>query len=108
MKCAFLLLIWILIYSLFRGTLQTKRGFERIQAVEDRLRDVKEDNLRLERKLEDVKSDDYRLKMVREKLRLQRQDEVVVVLPGYEALVEQNNETKLTQNWEKWLNLLSN
>lgn len=109
MGWAFLVLVWMAIYSLFGGYLQTRKGFSRLEEVDRRLNDLKAENEALKEKQKVVNSEEYKIKVAREKLRLQRQDEVVVVLPDQDISIGQEN-LKVTEVkvWKKWVNLLLN
>lgn len=102
----FLLVVWSLISSMWRGYVQTKKGFSRLSEIEVRTSEVLKENEELKQKLEQVKSEEYRYKIVREKLRMQKPDEIVVVLPDKQNVMGYDVAKSLS-NWQKWLRLLT-
>lgn len=75
---------------------------ERI-AVRDRLR---EENQALQEKLNEVNSDAFIESQAREKLNLQREGEVVVVLPkGAETTQDEVVTAPDKPNWQQWIQL---
>lgn len=107
MVWGFLVVIWVAIYSVFGGFLQMMRGYQRLEDVERRLNELKDENSALRDKQKLVSTDDYKIRMAREKLRLQKEDEVVVILPDQESVIGLNNlEARKVEIWQKWLTLL--
>ena len=85
----------------------TRRGFERIKESERRLESVLKENQRLVAKFTEVSSDEHKEKLIREKLNMQRTDEVVVVLPKkLSKTIGSENEKRDIENWEKWKELV--
>ncbi len=103
----FLVVIWLLIVSMSRDYFQTKKGFLRIKETESRLVEVKSKNAELENRLKEVSLPEYKERLLREKLNLQRSDELVVILPGLGAkVIRQENTQEIHTNWRKWMSLL--
>ena len=100
-----MIVIWLLTTSMIRDFWQTRKGFLRIKETEERLVSVKKENEDLVKKANLVSSPEYKDKLVREKLNMQRGDEVVVVLANtnYKSKTLEDKEKGLA-NWEKWLN----
>ncbi|OGD82962.1 hypothetical protein A2572_04885 [Candidatus Collierbacteria bacterium RIFOXYD1_FULL_40_9] len=101
-----LLVLWMLILSVYKGFVQTRRGFLRLDEASLRLETVKRENNELRARLEVVNSEEYKLKIVRDKLRMQKQDEVVVVMPEDFSTISQDIEVVDKPIWSKWLGLL--
>ncbi len=101
-----LVVVWAMIFSLFKSFMQTRRGFERLDEAGKRLQEVQQENAALKVKLQEVNSDEYKTRIVREKLRMQKGDEVVVVMPEEATVMGLNVEKAERQNWKKWLDLL--
>lgn len=106
LRGVFLVLIWLLIVSMMRDFMQTRKGFDRIKETEARLVEVKRENQELLKKMSVVSSEEYREKLIREKLNMRLFDEVVVIMPRTES-VDQKEEgvDKEVKNWEKWLKI---
>lgn len=101
-----LLVLWMLILSVYKSFTQTRRGFSRLDEAERRLETVKRENTELRSKLEVVNSEEYKVKIVRDKLRMQKSDEVVVVMPTDQNVIRQDVEKEDMPTWSKWLDLL--
>lgn len=69
--------------------------------------EVQAEKATLTKKLELVKSDDYRRRLVREKLRLQKPDEIIVVMPEYNDTIGVKSEDNSKTNLEKWLEVFN-
>jgi len=107
MRWVFLLIVWVLIVSMIKDYMQTKKGFLRVKETENRLKTAKETNENLKKKLSLVSSEEYKEKLIREKLNMQKDDEVVVVLPGKQGeTIRQDSGERVMANWEKWLSVL--
>ena len=92
---------------MIRDYRETRKGFVRIKATEDRLTEVRSENQEKLKKLELVSSPEYKEKLIREKLNMQKTDEFVVVLQGSKNKVIGSDEAeKELKNWEKWLEVL--
>lgn len=52
-------------------------------------------------------TDDYKEKIIREKLNMQKEGEVLVVMPDKAFAQEEVRLVKFVPNWRKWWNLLS-
>lgn len=65
-----------------------------------------EENQELKMRLRTVSSEEYKIKIMREKLRMQKSDEVVVVIPSDTNVIRSNIEVLDEANWSKWLDLL--
>lgn len=108
-KALVLVIGWLLIFSLARDVWQTRVGFRRIIEAKRRLEAEQAKNESLKAKLELVLTEEYKEKIIREKLNMQKEGEVLAVLPKTDkskqvpGMVE--TETK-EANWEKWWNLI--
>lgn len=101
-----LVLVWGLILSVSRSFTQTRRGFLRLDEAAVRLDQVKKENDDLRLKLEMVSSEDHKVKIMRDKLRMQKSDEVVVVMPFDSHTISQESEHREKAIWNKWLDLV--
>ena len=89
---------------MFKDFLRTKKGFLRVEESNNRLKEAKMTNETLTRKLGVVSSPEYKEKLIREKLNMQRQGEIVVVLPaGNAKTIRQDEDEKNIENWQKWV-----
>ncbi|KKU30408.1 MAG: hypothetical protein UX41_C0005G0018, partial [Candidatus Collierbacteria bacterium GW2011_GWE1_46_18] len=106
-RLAFLVLIWLLIWSLFNDFSKVRKGFLRVDESQNRLTQVKEENLELKRKMMAVQTEYYKEKLMRDKLNLQLPGETVVVLPEKDVeVVSGEAEGETEENWEKWLKIV--
>lgn len=101
-----LLLLWGLILSVSRSFTQTRRGFLRLDEAAERLDQVKKENDDLRSRLVIVSSEEHKIKIVRDKLRMQKSDEVVVVMPFDSDTIRQEGGHKEKAVWNKWLDLI--
>lgn len=101
-----LVVVWVMILSVFKSFMQARRGFERLGEAGKRLQVVQQENEALKVRLQEVSSDEYKTRIVREKLRMQKGDEVVVVMPEETIVMGLNVEKAEKQAWQKWLELL--
>jgi hypothetical protein len=106
-KAVFLILLWLLIMSMVRDFWQTQKGFSRISETDKRLLSTKSKNKELTEKLRLVSGEEYKNRLIRDKLNMQRADEVVVIMPniGTKAM-GLNPDGKDPKNWQKWIDLL--
>ena len=81
----------------FRGT------SEKVSEVEQRLEDLKRENVSLKNELEYKKSDEFKEEEIRNRLGLAREGETVVIVPKNDEGLTTNDESKSKKaNWEKW------
>jgi cell division protein FtsB len=108
LKVAILVIAWLVIISLARDVWQIRTGFGRITESEKRLSAEEEKNISLKQKFELVKTDSYREKLVREKLNMQKEGEVIVVMPKSNNFKASETESEVVpeHNWEKWWSLI--
>lgn len=107
MKGVFLVFLWLLIISMVRDFWQTKRGFTRIDETERRLQLTRLKNVELVEKLRIVSTEDYKDRLVREKLNMQRDGEIVVIMPSSGTkTMGLDLKVKELKNWQKWLEVL--
>lgn len=66
---------------------------------------LKKENEELQKELARVQSPEYIEDMARDKLNLQKEGEVVVVLPEISASPEPQTEITINPNWKKWWKL---
>jgi hypothetical protein len=109
-KAVFLGLVWLLIFSLMRDLWQIKSGFGRITDSQERLIQEEKKNAELKKKYDLVQTDEYKERLIREKLNMQKEGEVLAVLPGLlqksEGMTNGQKEPENQQNWQKWLDIL--
>jgi hypothetical protein len=104
----FLVIAWMLIFSLAKDFWQVKKGFTRIEEAKERLAVEEKRNEVLKDKLRLVSTEEYKEQVIREQLNMQKIGEVVAVLPKNELLgtTRERVEEKIMENWEKWWSLL--
>src|SRR5258705_7214202 len=107
-KAVFLVLAWLLIVSLVRDVWEIRGGFGRVKDSEQRLASEEKKNEDLKKKYSLVQTEEYRERLIREKLNMQKEGEVLVVLPGKEEGVLEPNELPEMEieNWQKWFKIL--
>lgn len=110
LKIAFLVIAWLIIASLIRDVWQIRMGFNRIIESEKRLVAEEAKNNDLKQKLKLVKTEEYQEKLIREKLNMQKEGEVLVVIPKKEVWKPETEVGEVREtteaNWEKWWNLV--
>lgn len=104
----FLVILWLLIYSLARDFWQVRTGFTRISEAEERLAEEEKMNRELEEKLSLVMTEEYKEKIIREQLNMQKIGEIVAVLPQneYSSDTLSLEEEEGAENWERWWSLI--
>lgn len=108
-KALVLVIGWLLILSLARDVWQIRSGFDRIADANRRLEAEQAKNAELAERLKLVMTEEYKEKLIREKLNMQKEGEVIVVLPETGTQKTPENDDKrvsVTANWEKWLALI--
>lgn len=108
-KAILLVVLWLLIYSMYRDYRRIGRGFERKRAAGITFEQTMAEKQRLEAEYETVNSLNYREKLIREKLNMQKLDEVVAVLPDGEredGVVGEPTSANIDPNWKKWLKVV--
>ncbi len=98
---------WLLILSLSRDVWQIRLGFNRILEATRRLEVEQAKNDALKAKLNLVMTDDFREKIIREKLNMQKEGEILAVMPEKALIREVAERTSPVPNWRKWWNLVS-
>lgn len=108
LKVVVLILAWLIIISLARDVWRIRSGFNRITESQTRLEVEEVRNAGLKEKLGLVMTESYKEKLIREKLNMQREGEVLIVMPKKEGLgTNESGETEFVEpNWEKWWNLV--
>jgi len=107
-KAIFLILAWLIIFSLAKDVLHIEEGFGRVKETKIRLKQEEQSNVELTKKYETVRTEEYREKMIREQLNMQKEGEVIAVLPkklGGSAVPEIKTKKEM-ENWRKWLELI--
>jgi cell division protein FtsB len=95
-----------LVVSLARGVWDSYQSSSRLEESENRLREVKAENKRLEEELAFRQSDYFVEKEAREKLNLGRPEETVVVMPKITVKDKEiSPEVVEMPNWKKWFDL---
>lgn len=105
LKLAFLVVIWLAIWSLAKDLAKVRKGFERVEEARVRLGKAQEKNRDLKQKMAAVETDYFKEKVIRDKLNMQLPGEIVVVLPEeIKAFndIDEGVEQKEKSNWEKW------
>ena len=104
-----LAILWLLIFSLARDVWQIRSGFSRITEAKARLVAEEAENLVLKKRVVLVQTDDYKEKIIREKLNMQKEGEILVVMPEKTLDVRLNLSEGAIQvpNWKKWLELVA-
>lgn len=110
-KAIFLLLVWLLMLSLVRDVWHIRVGFKRVEDSKIGLEIERRKNEELKKKYELVQTSEYREMLIREKLNMQKEGELLVVLPkgsqNYQKIAsEQEKTVEIQQNWEKWFRIL--
>ncbi len=105
-----LIIGWLLIISLARDVWQIRTGFGRITEANRRLEAEEAKNQALKSKLGMVLTEEYKEKLIREKLNMQKEGEVLVVMPEkdlYRDGLSKKPEILIPEaNWIKWWKLL--
>lgn len=106
-KAIFLVFMWFVILSMIKDTFQMRRGYGRVIEAGTRLDEVELRNIELRDKYDLVLTDEYREKLVREQLNMQKEGEVIVVLPNSSlAFVPKGNNAEKVPVWKKWFDLI--
>lgn len=112
MVYAILIFQIVLIGSLIRGIQLSGRSGERVDLLQEKKRQLEEENAKLKEDIAYVQSDYYIEKVAREELQKAKPGEQVVILPDNrtEYIVPsdqgENEEKRQLANWEKWWILL--
>ncbi len=108
-KAIALVIGWLLILSLARDVWQIRSGFDRITDANERLEAEQVKNEALKDRLNLVMTEDYKEKLIREKLNMQKEGEILVVLPEPITAKDRENQENVEvqeENWKKWWALL--
>ncbi|MBI3954785.1 septum formation initiator family protein [Candidatus Collierbacteria bacterium] len=96
-----------LIWVLSRGILEIKAAYERIETARKNLEVEQKRQQELEKELKQVQSEEYLEEIARNDLNMQREGELVVVIPKEgEDYQEPPQKTKDEPNWQKWWKLI--
>ncbi len=102
---------WLLIVSLARDVWQIRSGFGRITEANKRLASEEAKNEALKAKLGLVLTDEYKEKLIREKLNMQKEGEVLIVMPEKDSeqtkKANQGGFVGQEANWQKWWRLIA-
>ena len=109
LKAVALVIAWLIIISLARDVWRIRKGFGRITESEKRLEAEETRNLELKQKMELVQTGEFREKLIREKLNMQKEGEVVVIMPNKDLgeVKALGPQEALVSNWNKWWNLIN-
>jgi cell division protein FtsB len=109
LKAVALVIAWLIIISLARDVWRIRKGFGRITESEKRLEAEEARNLELKQKMELVQTGEFREKLIREKLNMQKEGEVVVIMPNKDLgeVKALGPQEALVSNWNKWWNLIN-
>lgn len=107
-KVALLGLGLMMVYTLAKGAWDLRKGFDRITQAKGQYETELARNESLAQKFAQVQGDEYLEAVAREKLNMQKEGEVVVLLPKSEKneAKQPRVETKELKIYEKWLKLL--
>lgn len=107
-KAIFLILIWFIIVSLAQDVLHIQRGFRRVSEAKTRLDREEIKNKELVARYEMVQTSEYRERLIREQLNMQKEGEVLAVLPkgNGNTFVPKEKDSAEVPNWKRWINLL--
>ena len=109
LKAVALVIAWLIIISLARDVWRIRKGFGRITESEKRLEAEETRNLELKQKMELVQTGEFREKLIREKLNMQKEGVVVVIMPNKDLgeVKALGPQEALVSNWNKWWNLIN-
>lgn len=99
-----------LVVVLGRDLLGLYRARDRVGRAEGKLVELKLENELLQEKVEKVASEEFKEKEVRDKLNLQKEGELTLVLPELEDFSVRDGEIEDVgerSNWEKWWRLFA-
>lgn len=99
----------VLFINLVRSFFHLRQQGEIIKNVEDKLRQVKQEQDNLKRQLARTESRQFVEKQAREKLNLGKKGEITIVLPSISPYIEPTStpiDTSL--NWQKWVSVFLN
>ena len=104
----------VMIWSLIDGVAQIRKGYWRLSQAAAELSVKQEEKERLVEKKQEVQSEEYLERIIRDDLRMQKEGEVVIVLPkGDTTSIEKVGETteeegknNIRENWRKWWGLI--
>jgi len=107
-KAIFLLVAWLVIFSLAKDVLHIQNGFDRVTEAKTRLEQEEIKNVELKKRYEEVRTEEHRERLIRDQLNMQKEGEVIVVLPkSMDLEVEPKDElVEDIPNWKKWVDLL--
>ncbi len=97
-----------LVWTLFKGVLEIRQAYLRIEEAKATLDQEKAKKEELASRLSEVKTAEYIEKVARNDLNMQLPGETIVVLPemGKTEGADESVEEKEVSNWEKWWNLI--
>ncbi|OGM15733.1 hypothetical protein A2V56_02235 [Candidatus Woesebacteria bacterium RBG_19FT_COMBO_42_9] len=111
LKYVFIILVVILTISLIRNIIKISQAGKRIDEARVKVRELKEENLKLENRLDEVQSEAYIEKELRDKLGLAKEGETILVLPDEQTLralaprSQEEQEVLPDASWKKWMKL---
>lgn len=101
----------LFVLSLIRNFSKIGGAKKRIEAAEERVEKLREENEEAKKRLAEVKGEEYIEKQLRDKLGLAKEGEIVIVLPDEETLrkiapsVSEEEDVLPDPTWKKWLKL---
>ena len=99
---------FVFLWSLGRGVAQIEKAYENISRAKERLKEEESKYTELERRREEVQTEDYRERVIRDDLNMQKEGEVVVILPEEETKSpDMVGEEEDKPNWLKWWELVN-
>ena len=108
-RAIILVIAWLLIISLARDVWQINKGFNRIYEADRRLTTEEAKNAALKNKMRLVLTKDYQEKLIREKLNMQKEGEILIVMPERRSVQDGtvDEDVTLIPNWGKWWKLVA-
>lgn len=104
-------LLLFILYSLFRTYSQYMRAKEIVLKAEEKVAEEIRKQDELKERIAKTEEIYFTEKILRDKLRMAKEDEIVIVLPSVEELrkiapkYNEENKEMNTPNWEKWIKM---
>lgn len=96
------------LWSLVGGLKEIKQAYKRVDEAEKILEEEELKNLELKSKFDKVQTGEYMEEIIRGELKMQKEGEVVVVLPENGSRDEEKGVilSPKEENWQKWWSLI--
>ena len=108
---AVLSLVVLLVFSLSGSISKIKNVALKIEKQKEKVEELKKENEKLEKDLEIARSEEFIEKQLRDKLRLAKEGEIIVILPDADEVkkfaprMDEEEEILPDPNWKKWMKL---